>query len=125
MHYKGVKLITLLLIAASLNAAEPVAVSGSDWRVAYRWSAASLLAATTADAVSTAGLQERNPLLRSRDGSLSTRGVGIKYGIAVGTLVAQHFVLRRHPERRKLAAVVNFATAAGFSVIAAHNFKVR
>lgn len=119
--------LILIAIAGSLMAAEPAAstVSGSDWRTAYRWSVASLVATTTMDAVSSAGLTERNPLLRSADGGYGKRGVALKAGITAGVLASQYFVLRKHPERRKLAAVVNFATSAGFAVIASRNFRVQ
>lgn len=100
-------------------------IAETDWRTQYRWSVASLVAATTYDAASSVGGFEANPVLRSPDGRYGVRGVAIKYGIAAGTLTAQYFVLRRHPERRKLAALINYSTAAAFSVIASRNLRVR
>lgn len=123
-HYMAVKLIACLILIATACSGQ-IAERNDYWRTAYRWSVASLVAATTYDAASSVGGYEANRLLASSDGRYGAKGIAIKYGVAAGTLTAQYFVLRRHPERRKLAAVVNYTTAAAFAVIASRNLHVR
>lgn len=88
----------------------------------WKWSVASLIAANSLDALSSYGLREGNPLLGTRFNGTS---LAIKSGLTAGQIVAQYFVLKRHPEKRRLAAIVNFAVAGGLGVVAAHNFGIR
>lgn len=88
----------------------------------WKWSVASLIAANSLDAASSYGLREGNPLLGTRFNGTS---LAIKSGLTAGQIVAQYFVLKRHPEKRRLAAIVNFAVAGGLGVVAAHNFGIR
>lgn len=112
----------VLLLAASCFAGE---VHPNQWKSVYRWSVASVVAASTFDAASSWNRYESNPILASADGRYAHRGVAIKSSVMVGSLVAQHVVLRRWPERRKAAAIVNFIGAAGFTFVATHNLRVR
>lgn len=78
------------------------------------------LAASAADAASSWGKQESNPLLASPDGTFGARGLAIKAGIA-GALLLPQWLLRRHKQLRTGFIAGNFADAAVFSAAAIHN----
>lgn len=107
----------------SANAENSLAVKNPEQSAnLWKWSVATLISANALDIASSYGLKEGNPLLGTRfDG----RSLAIKSGLTAGQLVAQYFVLRKHPERRRTAAIVNFAIAGGLGIVSAHNFGIR
>lgn len=111
------------LVVPRANARTPLTVTNPEKSAnLWKWSVASLVASNTLDAVSSYGLREGNPLLGTRFNGTS---LAIKSGLTAGQIVAQYFVLKRHPEKRRLAAIINFAVAGGLGVVAAHNFGIR
>lgn len=95
----------------------PGAGSSKLWRL----SVAALIASSTADAWSSYGRVEANPLLRSPGGRFSAQAIGLKAVIAGGSVAAQWLVLRRRPETAKAAAISNFGMAGLFTGVTARN----
>jgi hypothetical protein len=87
----------------------------------WRISVAALAAGSAADAWSSYGRVEANPLLRNPTGRFSAQSIGLKAAIAGGTVTAQWFMLRRHPGSAKVAAITNFGMAAVFGGVAVRN----
>jgi hypothetical protein len=87
----------------------------------WRISVAVLAAGSAADAWSSYGRSETNPLLRNSGGRFSAQAIGIKAAVAGGTVAAQWLVLRKRPETAKAAAITNFGMAALFSGVAVRN----
>ncbi len=90
----------------------------------WRISVAALAAGSTADAWSSYGRTEANPLLQGPGGQFSARGIGLKAAIAGGAVATQWFLQRKHPDSAKAFAVTNFGMAAVFSGIAVRNKRL-
>ncbi|MCZ2149556.1 MAG: hypothetical protein LC126_17500 [Bryobacterales bacterium] len=91
---------------------------GKWWKI----STALLVAATSADAASSWGHQEANPLLRGGNGRFGGQAIALKALILGGTAGAQYFLLKRHPKAEKYAAVTNMILTGAFSAAAASNY---
>jgi hypothetical protein len=85
----------------------------------WKWSVAVLATANAADAISSAGRYELNPVLGM--GPFGARAMGIKIGISTATVGVQYLILRRHPEAARKAAIWNFGMAGLTGGIAARN----
>lgn len=90
----------------------------------WKISMAAMLAASAFDAASSMGKYEQNPLLRSSDGTFGGRGLAVKFSLMGAVLVPQ-ILLRDRRDMRKLFTVINFADAALFTTIGAHNMGVK
>ena len=75
---------------------------------------------TLADGASSWGRPERNPVLRSADGTFGTRGAAIKAGL-FGAAIARSLPARRDARWRRWAIVLNFAAAGLYAGIAVRN----
>ena len=75
----------------------------------WKWSLAALAGAHAADALTSSGRYELNPLLGR--GPFGARAVGIKAGISTGGIAIQYFILKHHPAAARKAAFINFAMA--------------
>ena len=93
------------------------------WHKIWRVSQAMLVASNAADIASSWGKSEANPMIRTSQ-SFSYGSMGIKLGLVAGSLAAQHYLVRTHPDRIPYVVVANFGTAAVMSVTAAHNMHV-
>lgn len=91
----------------------------------WKWTAAALVAGTVADAASSYGHYEANPALRGPDGRFGAKGVGIKLGVAGGTLLLQRAILRRNPKAGSGLAIANLAGAGVFGSVAARNWRMK
>jgi hypothetical protein len=105
----------------------PLAASAADrparWRAVWRVSQALLAGADAADAASSWGKIEANPLVRAGP-RFSYGSLAIKVGALSGGLAAQHYLLRKAPEQTPLFASANLAAAAILSVVAGRNMQV-
>ena len=104
----------LLGFAVSLPAADP-----SLWA-----SQAALVAASVADAHSSFGGRELNPLLRGPEGEFGARGAAIKGAAVAVLLVTEYLVSRKHPRARRVLNRLNWIMAGGTAAIAARNYYV-
>ena len=86
----------------------------------WKISMAAMLGATAIDAATSIGKNERNPLLRSSDGSFGGKGIAIKSSLAALCIVPQ-ILLRNHREFRKPFIIANFVNTGIFTFAAAHN----
>src|SRR5258708_39772151 len=75
----------------------------------WKWSVGILAAANAADAMTSIGRRELNPVLGT--GQFGPRATGVKIGISAATIGAQYLILRRKPEAMRKAAYVNFGMA--------------
>ena len=87
----------------------------------YRWSVVALLAANAADAGTSWGRQELNPMLARSGGTFGWQSAAIKSGLTGGLLLFQHVARRRHPELDRSMAYTNFAAAGALAGVAARN----
>jgi len=111
-------LFTFLLLPSPSAAAWP-----ARWRTVWRVSQALLAGADAADAASSWGKHETNPLVRTGQ-SFGYGSLAIKLGALTGGVVAQHFILRKAPYQTPLFASANLAAAALLGVAAVHNMRV-
>jgi len=111
-------LFTVLLLPSALAADRP-----ARWRTVWRVSQALLAGADAADAASSWGKHETNPLVRTGQ-SFGYGSLAIKLGALTGGVVAQHFILRKAPYQTPLFASANLAAAALLGVAAVHNMRV-
>lgn len=117
-----------LWLCLPLACVTPLQAQNKDvWNKLWSFSVAALVAANTADAVSTAGRSESNPLLRNAHGGLSAqRAVLIKASGTGGMVLLQCLLRRRMPQHRleKPAAIINFAAAATAGAVAYRNSTI-
>lgn len=90
------------------------------------WIASMFMAAgaSSADAATSWGKREGNPLLASSNGTFGVKGVSIKAGIAAAVLVPQ-ICLHRHKELKGVFTAGNLGEAAIFSGVAVHNLNIK
>jgi hypothetical protein len=115
------RFVLVLAIAANCFAASPEKkTSKKIWLL----SAAVLIAASFADAHTSLGRPEANPLLRNSQGGFSgARAVALKSAAVGGTLALQICLTRSRPELRRTSSYVNFGAAAALAAAAAHNSR--
>src|SRR5512139_2901116 len=116
--------LVCLLAAGSLNPCYSQAKGG--WKKVWKASVAVLAAVNVADASTSFGRYEANPLLRNGQGQCSAgRAIAVKSAASGGLLLVQALLLKRMPEERleKPAAIVNFAAAATVGAVAYRNTK--
>jgi hypothetical protein len=92
----------------------------------YKWSMAALIAANSADAISSWRQLEANHVVGA--GPRATFGyssLAIKSSFAGTSLLIQHVVLRHRPDLYKKLAWLNFASAGGLGAVAFHNVSIR
>ena len=111
-------LFTVLLLPSASAADRP-----ARWRTVWRVSQALLAGADAADAASSWGKHETNPLVRTGQ-SFGYGSLAIKLGALTGGVVAQHFILRKAPYQTPLFASANLAVAAMLGAAAVHNMHV-
>jgi hypothetical protein len=119
------KTIATLIVTCSLAcAADFEATVGRPQSKKLWWaSVATLAAASAADAGSSWGRQEMNPLLRGSNGRFSTRGIQLKSAIVGGVCLGQWLLLRRHPKAQKRLGAANFGMAALTAGAVIHNTR--
>jgi hypothetical protein len=94
---------------------------GSFWKA----SVAALVAATAADAGSSIGRRELNPMLAGSDGRFGMRGIAVKGFITGGALGIQYLFLHKSLGGSKAAGIANLGMASVYSSAAAHNLTNR
>jgi hypothetical protein len=109
---------TVFFLSAASAADKP-----SRWRAVYRVSQAMLAAANAADAASSWGKNEADPLVRTGQ-SFNYGSLAIKLGALTAGMAAQHYILRKTPNKTKLFASTNLAAAAMLGLVAEHNMHV-
>jgi hypothetical protein len=118
------RLAALLLFLISLiPPAASAAERPSRWRAIWRVSQGLLVGADAADAASSWGKYEGNPLLRTTQ-RFSYGSLAIKLGALGGGLAAQHYILRKAPEQMPLLATANLAVAGILGLVAGRNTQV-
>jgi hypothetical protein len=115
--------LAFLVLSIFLLPAVSAADGPSRWRAVWRLSQALLAGADAADAASSWGKNEANPLVRAGQ-RFSYGSLAIKLGALGGGLAAQHYILRKAPEQVPLFACANLAAAAMLGVVAGRNMQV-
>jgi len=113
----------LLFMASLFLSAASAAERPTRWRAVWHVSEALLAGANGADIASSWGKSEANPLVRTGP-RFNSGSLAIKLGVAAGTLLAQHYIVRRSPNLTPFFASADLAAAAALSVTAAHNMGV-
>ena len=93
------------------------------WHKLRKISEIVLLGANAADAHSSWGRVEANPLLANSQGRFGAKGVAIK-GAIVGGWLGMQRLLNRQGKHDKKFAIANFAVAGGFGTIAVRNYQL-
>lgn len=130
------RMLSLIVLSASLF--------GADWKftitpidtqasapvvlrpfIAAPWeiSIGVLAGSNIADAASSRGLYELNPVLGR--GHFGARQLAIKSALVGGSIAFQRWSIARHPGRRRAFTILNFASSAGFAAIATRNWRGR
>ena len=116
------RIALVLTLAANCFAASPATKTTS--KKLWLLSAAVLVAASFADAHTSLGRPEANPLLRNGRGDFSpARAVALKSAAVGGTLALEICLSRSRPHLRRAGSVVNFASAAALTAAAARNSR--
>jgi len=115
--------LSLLLLFGLILPAASAADKPSRWRAVWRVSQAMLAGADAADAASSWGKIEANPLVRSGQ-TFSYGSLAIKLGALGAGMAAQHFIVSKAPNKTPLFATTNLAAAALLGVVAEHNMHV-
>lgn len=121
--------LSILLVFLAVSAQAEAA--SNKWRKVWKVSLVVMASANFADAASSYGHIETNPILASANGRFGNKALALKGGIGTGVVVVaeiliRHKMIRTESERLKVdkaAAIVNFAVAGGFSAAAIHNRK--
>lgn len=108
------KAAALFLLCCACHAQERPRI---DW---LRVSQITVISAASADAASSWGQYEMNPVLGR--GQFGARQLAIKGGVSVGGIYAWNRLGARHP---KVVTVVNFGMTALLGWAAAHNIQAR
>jgi hypothetical protein len=108
------RILALLLIAGSLHGENRF----------WKWTAAAMVAGSAADAMSSYGQLEANPALRGADGRFGAKAIGLKLGVAGGTLLVERIILRKDPRAGVAIGVANLASAGTFGALAARNWRM-
>ncbi len=125
------KIIAILLLAATLRAQDWPTVerqvqaetrSETRWRTMFWTSVGTMLASTGADAYTSYGKIETNPLLANSQHRFALRGELLKACFAGMMLSSEGLLGKRH---RKTSALVNFGVTAGYGAASWHNSTVR
>ena len=94
-----------------------------DGRNLYRWSVVAVVAANALDVASSWQQMEANPVLGANS-RFGARAVAIKAGFAGGSLLIEHWALRKNPKLYRKFAWLNFSVAGGLGVTASYNFHL-
>lgn len=89
----------------------------------YTISLLTLTAIQIADVASSYGRPEANPILANSAGRFGGRALALKAGMVGGLEFSQLFMLRRHPERAKRMAIVNFVVSGLLTGVVVHNVR--
>lgn len=111
------RLATLLFLTLPAFAEQP-----NHWHRAWKWSVAALAAGNAADAASSYGRPELNPVLGQQFGG---RSGAIKFGIVGGAVLAQYIINKKLPQAEKPLAVINFGMAGAFGAVAIRNARMQ
>ena len=95
----------------------------SRWRAVWRVSQAMLAGADAADAASSWGKNEANPLVRAGQ-RFSYGSLAIKFGALGVGMAAQHHMLSKSPNKTPLFASTNLAAAAVLGLVAERNMHI-
>lgn len=90
----------------------------------YRTSVAVAIGAQGADIASSWGGIEANPVL-GRGQRYGWQATSIKLCVVGAGLLIQRYVLRRHPQHKRAAAIVNLGMAGATAGVAARNWGTR
>lgn len=98
----------------------PTAAESKPHRL-LRWSWTALAAGSAADAASSWGRVELNPLLGQRFGG---RSAAIKFGITGAVIGVQALIVRKHPEFAKPFSIGNAIAASAFVGVSVRNYRL-
>lgn len=115
--------VFLLLFPVLLLPSASAADKPARWHTVWRVSQVLLAGGDAADAASSWGKRETNPLVRTGQ-SFGYGSLAIKLAALAGGVVAQHYILRKAPYQTPLLASANLAAAALLGAAAAHNLHV-
>jgi len=123
-------ILILVLLTAGMtvaNAAEPESApgTGSSWKKAWKWSLVAVASMTAADAASSMGRYEANPLLRNQNGQFGGQQASLKAGVVAGSVLAEWLLSRHNHSALKTATIVNGVTSAWLGYNVASNIKTR
>lgn len=113
----------LVLLLGLILPAASAADRSSRWHTLWRVSQVMLAAGDAADATSSWGKIEANPLVRSGQ-RFSYGSLTIKMLALGGGLAAQRYIVRKAPSKTRLFATANLAAAGMLGIVADHNMHV-
>ncbi|HUO29886.1 MAG TPA: hypothetical protein VMU80_11760 [Bryobacteraceae bacterium] len=115
--------LVLIVIVAGLLPAASAAEKPSRWRAVWHASQALLAGSQVADAASSWGKLEANPLLQTNP-RFGYGALAVKFGALAVSLTAQHYMVRRNPARMRFFTGTNLAVTGMLTAVAVHNTRV-
>ena len=115
--------MVVFFLSFLLASSAPAAERPSRWRGLWHVSQALLAGGEAADAASSWGKNEANPLVRAGQ-RFSYGSMIIKLGTLSTGLAAQHYIVRHHPEYAPGMTLANFGAAGMLGVVAARNMRI-
>lgn len=92
--------------------------------MSWKISAVVLVGALAADVATSWGKREINPLVPTAGGMFGGRSLGLKAGVTGGSLIAQHFFLKKSPQAERAMTFANFGLAGLLTSAAVSNSRV-
>jgi len=122
---RGVRMFRSLSIVLLIFLAVPAQAEAASnkWRKVWKISLVVMTSANFADAASSYGKAETNPILAS-NGQFGRKTLALKVGIVAGLTIAEIVLHHKRPEVERVAALLNFAVAGSFSAAAIHNINI-
>ena len=108
-------MITVLLLATSCFAETKA-------HKIWRWSVAAVVAGSAADAATSLGKHEGNPVLGA---SFGGRALAIKGAVLGTSLGVQYFAMRHGNNAKTIGTIANFSAAGVFAATAIHNSRIK
>jgi len=115
--------VVLILIMAAFLPAASAGEKPSRWRVAWHVSQVLLAGSQVADAASSWGKLEANPLLQTSP-RFGYGALALKFGALAVSLTAQHFMVRKNPGRIRFFTCTNLAVTGMLTGVTVHNTRV-
>lgn len=112
------------LVAAALVVTAATAEERRPHGRLWRWSVVAYSGAVAADAASSWGRPELNPVLRGADGRFDGRSMLVKGALSGGWLLIQWGAVRANPKLERVFSRINFVAAGATGAVAVRNARL-
>jgi len=133
MHHVFLSVALLISAVAGYGSDSPIpsshesieesarAASLQSWKI----SLAALVGSQAADAATSYGMRELNPLLASANGGFEIRAAVTKMGVTGALVGIEYLIVRKYPRSAGVISKLNWSTGIVTMGFAAHNFAIK